>query len=64
MGNCLSIVYTYFMSDDDSLIGYKPLPDNDIKELNPVSSPRTLGSPYSDITDVTQDGDLSEEYEL
>ena len=58
MGNCLSLMYIYFITDDDQYKDYKPLPDNDTKELSPVSSPRTLGSPFSNISECSDlDGD-------
>lgn len=59
MGNCLSLIYIYLIADDDLLVEYKALPNGD-KELSPVSSPRTLGSPYSNVSqysDFSEDGE-------
>ena len=64
MGSCLSIICEYFTQEDDAV--YKPLDStSDNNDPSPLSSPRTLGSPYSNMSDNSENfNDIGDDNEI
>lgn len=54
MGNCFSFMYTILMTDDNN--EYRPL-ESESKSVE--SSPKTLGSPYSTMSNSSNISHLS-----